>query len=335
MANAEHVERLKQGRAIWNTWREEHREVIWPDLREADLNRADLSETRLHGADLVRASLSKANLSGASLTGADLRAADLSGANLTGAYLIEANLSGTDLSGADLRGTNLYVADLREADLKGADLREAELFSTIFARIDLRTVKGLATIHHHGPSNIELFSVQLPHDGSALHFLRGVGVPDEWIDDYRAHMMHPIQYHSCFISYCSKDEMLAKRLHADLQDVGVRCWFAPEDMKIGDRIRTKINEAIHLQDKLLLLLSEQSVNSAWVEAEVKMALAKERREQRDVLFPVRLDESVLRTEQPWAKQLRLSRHIGDFTLWTNPEVYKVALERLLRDLKQG
>jgi hypothetical protein len=48
----------------------------------------------------------------------------------------------------------------------------------------------------------------------------------------------PFQYYSCFISYSSRDEALAQRLHADLQVDGVRCWFAPEDLKIGDEFRT-------------------------------------------------------------------------------------------------
>ena len=41
--------------------------------------------------------------------------------------------------------------------------------------------------------------------------------------------MSPIEFYSCFISYSSKDEEFAKRLHADLQSNGVRCWFAPEE----------------------------------------------------------------------------------------------------------
>jgi hypothetical protein len=192
----------------------------------------------------------------------------------------------------------------------------------------------LTTIHHAEPSTIELFSVQLPQDGGALHLLRGVGVPDEWIDDYRTHMMHPIQYHSCFISYSSIDETLAHRLHADLQAQGVRCWFAPEDMKIGDKIRNRIDEAIHLQEKLLLLLSEHSIASSWVEAEVEAALEKEDQQKRAVLFPIRLDESVMHTSQAWAATLRRMRHIGDFMRWADPQAYQQAFDRLLRDLKK-
>jgi uncharacterized protein YjbI with pentapeptide repeats len=148
------------------------------------------------------------------------------------ADLSEADLSRTDLSRADLSRTDLIGANLSRAKLSRADLSGAVLGEAVLAHIDLCTTTGLQTIDHAGPSYIELFSVQLPPDGSALHFLHGAGVPDEWIAFWRATMMHPIQYHSCFLSYSSHDTRLAERLHADLQARGVRCWFAPEDLKI-------------------------------------------------------------------------------------------------------
>jgi len=142
-----------------------------------------------------------------------------------------------------------------------------------------------------------------------------------------------VQYHSCFISYSSKDEMLARRLHDDLQEQGVRCWFAPEDLKIGEEFRPRIDEAIDTQDKLLLLLSEHSIASTWVKAEVEAALEKEDHQKRGVLFPIRLDDSVMQTTQAWAALLRRTRHIGDFTHWTDSQAYQQAFDRLLRDLK--
>jgi hypothetical protein len=180
-------------------------------------------------------------------------------ANLSEADLMEAKLIGSDLSGADLSGINLVGADLMDVNLRDANLAGAFMGKTILAHIDLRGAKGLASINHWHPSTIESHSVQLSQDGSVLHFLRGTGVPDTLVDFYFAKMRHSIQYFSVFISYSSKDEIVAKRLHEDLQANGVRCWFAPEDLKIGDKIRTRIDEAIHLQDKLLLLLSEHSL----------------------------------------------------------------------------
>ena len=50
---------------------------------------------------------------------------------------------------------------------------------------------------------------------------------------------------------------------------------ATQNMKIGNKFRQRIDEAIHLQDKLLLLLSEHSIASTWVENEVEAALEGE------------------------------------------------------------
>jgi hypothetical protein len=51
------------------------------------------------------------------------------------------------------------------------------------------------------------------------------------------------EFYSCFISYSTKDHDFAERIYADLQSKGVRCWFAPEDLKIGDRFRQRIDES--------------------------------------------------------------------------------------------
>jgi hypothetical protein len=37
--------------------------------------------------------------------------------------------------------------------------------------------------------------------------------------------------------------------------------------------------------------------------------------------------------QPWAADIRRSRHIGDFTGWQTHSAYQKAFERLLRDLR--
>jgi TIR domain len=104
-------------------------------------------------------------------------------------------------------------------------------------------------------------------------------------------------------------------------------------MKIGDKIRVRIDESIHKYDKLLLVLSENSVASDWVEKEVETAFEKERQQHKTVLFPIRLDDTVMHTTQAWAADIRRTRHIGDFRSWKNHDDYKKAFDRLLRDLK--
>jgi hypothetical protein len=56
-------------------------------------------------------------------------------------------------------------------------------------------------------------------------------------------------------------------------------------MKIGDKIWPRVEESIHLYDKLLLVLSEHSIASNWVAYEVERALNKEPEGKPNVLFP--------------------------------------------------
>jgi len=353
MANQEEVDLLKQSVEQWNKWRKRNQAQFDPmdvnlnlshvdlshadlsnlNLSEAILSKADLSNTILDDVDLSDSDLSEADLSRAQVSRSLLRQTNLNRANLIETALMLTDMIGTDLSWANLSNAYLATVNLTAVNLSHANLSGAKLRGATIAEVDLRSVKGLAEIMHEQPSVVQLHTVQFPQDGSALHFLRGTGIPDEYIDIWRTTMMHPVQYHSLFISYSSKDETFARRLHADLQAKGIRCWFAPEDLKTGTKFRQRIDEAIHLQDKLLLLLSEHSIASAWVENEVEAALEKEDRQQREVLFPVRLDESVMYTSQAWAAKLRRTYHIGDFTTWTNPQAYQQAFERLLRDLK--
>jgi TIR domain len=142
-----------------------------------------------------------------------------------------------------------------------------------------------------------------------------------------------IEFYSCFISYSSKDDAFARQLHADLQAAGVRCWFVPEDMMIGDRIRPRIDESIRMYDRLLLVLSEHSVSSKWVEFEVEAAMDREQEGKPPVLFPVRLDNTVMESTTAWAAHIKRTRHIGDFTRWKNHDDYQKAFTGLLRDLK--
>jgi hypothetical protein len=204
----------------------------------------------------------------------------------------------------------------------------------MFGDVDLSVVKGLETVEHMGPSTIGIDTIYRSGGNIPEAFLKGAGVDDTFITYTRSLVGKAIEYYSCFLSYSSKDDAFARRLYADLQSHNVRCWFAPEDLKWGERIRTGIDEAIRLHDKLLLILSRHSVASGWVEREVKMALDRERKEKRTILFPVRLDDAVQDCPYAWATEIRHERNIGDFTRWKKShDAYQKAFSRLLRDLK--
>jgi len=123
--------------------------------------------------------------------------------------------------------------------------------------------------------------------------------------------------------------------------LGVRCWFAPHDVQGGKKLHEQIDEAIRLHDKLLLILSPHSVESERVKTEIAKARKREVRDQRRVLFPIRL--SPFETLRDWecfdadtgkdsAREIR-EYFIPDFSNWTSHDSYQEAFQRLIGDLK--
>jgi uncharacterized protein YjbI with pentapeptide repeats len=364
MANQEQLDVLRQGPKVWNRWRKENPDHILDfggaDLSGEILSNAILSNANLSGTSLGHARLSGADLSGANLSRAYCSGADFSRANLRGARLLTAdfrvaklltadlrnadlsgsNLSGVNLSNMDLSGVSLTGTNLMRACLRGVNLHRAKFNETVFGDTDLNGVIGLVTCKHQGPSTIDFRTIaksgRLP-----LEFLRGCGLPDTLIEYLPSLLNEPIQFYSCFISYSTKDQEFADRLHADLQNKGVRCWFAPHDMQAGKRIHEQIDEAIRVYERLLLILSPASMESEWVEMEIAKARKRELQEERRMLFPVRLvDFETLRDWECFdadvgkdsAREIR-EFYIPDFSNWKDHDCYQKEFEKLLRDLK--
>jgi hypothetical protein len=377
MANPEQLEILNQGVDAWNKWRHERPDVR-PDLNGTDLSGRDLSGARLVGADLSGAKLSGidlvdanlrdadlshadlshadlrrvilrgADLRGADLRDADLRHADLSGADLSGAdlfnaILIGANLCGTNLCDANLVYTNLSHTNLSRANLGGADFTNATLALTTFADNDLSEVKGLGKVLHVAPSSIGVDTLYKSAGKIPEEFLRGCGIPDDFIAFIPSHfgVQQAIQFYSCFISYSTRDEEFARRLNSRMRDEKLRVWFAPEDMKGGRKLQEQIERAIQLHDRLLLVLSEDSMQSEWVINEVQRARETEIKEGRRKLFPITIVEFEkvkawrrfdADTGKDLAKEVR-EYFVPDFSNWKDHDAFEKAFERLLLDLR--
>ena len=152
-----------------------------------------------------------------------------------------------------------------------------------------------------------------------------------------------VQLSSCFISYSTKDQGFADRLYKDLTSKGVHCWFAGHDMKGGKKIKDQIFDEIQLRDRMLLILSDFSIRSTWVETEIAKARKRELQEKRKILFPIRLVD--FERLQKWecfdsetgtdtAAEIR-SYFIPDFSNWNHRDAYQRAIDGLLRDLAQN
>jgi hypothetical protein len=340
--NREDVVRLRKGVEAWNAWRRLHPDVV-ANLREARLDGVNLTDASLGKADLTEASLSRANLTRANLSRAFLVRADLTDANLTDTFLGSTDFSGANLCRTNLTRATLVCANFRSAFLKGTIFTDATLDRTIFAFTNLTSTVGLDSCTHLGPSVIDQFTLRLSRQLSP-HFLRRCGLPDRLID-YLPSLVDgsPNQFYSCFISYSTADQAFADRLYADLQDRGVRCWFAPHDMQAGKKIHEQIDQAIRAHDRLLLILSDTSMTSPWVKHEIAKARAEEIAQKRRVLFPISL-VSFDRVKmwqhfdadlgQDLAKEIR-QYFVPDFSRWDNDTMYRPMFEKLVAGLKDG
>jgi hypothetical protein len=103
--------------------------------------------------------------------------------------------------------------------------------------------------------------------------------------------------------------------------------------QIGDKIHSRIDQAIRVHEKLLLVLSADSIRSTWVEKEVEAGFEREEREKKTILFPIRLDSAVMETGQAWAADIRRTRYMGDFSRWKEHDPYTKAFDQLRRDLR--
>jgi uncharacterized protein YjbI with pentapeptide repeats len=234
---------------------------------------------------------------------------------------------------------NLELANFRKVNLSrtviaGANLEQAIVGQTSFVDIDLSEVKGLATVRHIVPSTIGIDTIYKSKGNIPEVFLRGCGVPEDMIAYARSLRGKTIDFYSCFISHSAQDKKFCERLYADLQAKGVRIWYFPEDAKWGATVWGEIDRSIKIYDKLVVVLSEHSLQSKPVLREIQRSLDREDKEHKNILFPIRIDDYVFAKWEHERKADVVEKVVGDFSGWDKDAAkYDKAFEKLLRGLQ--
>ena len=346
MANEKQLKILKQGVESWNKWREENPRVEI-NLREAVIKESNLYKINLFSADLSDATFDKVNLYGANLVDTNF-----SGANLENSDFESAELWNTNFAGANLTGALFDEATINNVLLSKADFTKGIFGGTILVNIDLSTTIGLETIEHNSPSSVGIDTIQRSKGKIPIEFLRGCGLSDWEIESaklykpnmsseeinmiqYRIHDLlanRPLQISPIFISYSHTDGTFVDCLEVKLIDQGVRFWRDIHDAKAG-RLETQINKAIRYNPTVLLILSENSTKSDWVEHEVRLARKLEKDIDRDVLCPIALDDSWKTCKWPARiKEQIMEYNILDFSAWNQEAQFKKLFTKLIDGL---
>jgi len=332
-------------------------------LIAANLNRANLTDAivkdvnlniaRLGGAELVHANLRNADFGGADLNHANLWKANLIEANFNGAEISEADLSAAELSGAYFKGANLSRSNLHGAHLRNTKFGGAWMAETIFVNSDLSVALELEDVNHSGPSRISTDTFALSKGKIPEVFLRGCGLSDWEIEEtklynpelnnedinkilyriYDLRATQAIQISPLFLSYNHADGAFVDMIGNHLTEKGIRYWRDIHEMKAG-RLEKQIDRAIRQNPTVLLILSKHSLNSDWVEHEVRSARELEKEMGRDVLCPVALDDSWKSSK--WPKRVMeqiMEYNILDFSAWEDDSKFDSMFRKLIDGLQ--
>ncbi len=94
--------------------------------------------------------------------------------------------------------------------------------------------------------------------------------------------------HDVFISYSSKNSAAAQAICHQLEDNNIKCWMAPRDIPVGAKYASVITQAIKECKAVVLVFSEYSAVSPWVESEINIAFSN-----RKPIVPYKIDTTPL------------------------------------------
>lgn len=310
------------------------------NMRGADLRGADLS-----GADLDRTVLSDANLSGANLTGANLQRSSLIGAKLVGANLTGANFSGADLVRSDLTDAVLNDADMFQTrvwgcTVNGADFSGAALGYTVFQDCDLRNAVGLERVRHDAPSSIGVDTVYRSGGRLPGVFLSGAGVPGSIAALQETIAAAGQARGEFYISCRDDDEEFARKLSADLEQLGITTWVFSERVRgnalvsrLSSSDQEEIERWLRNYDKLIVVASARAIEYETILNDITAARDKQQAADRWLLYFVAPDDGLMRPGGRAARNMAAENVIFDLRAG-DEGTYQAELAKLADALKQ-
>ena len=127
--------------------------------------------------------------------------------------------------------------------------------------------------------------------------------------------------------------IVGDHLEKYLNDSGIRFWRDIHHATSG-RLEKQVDRAIRHHPTFLLILSEHSVKSDWVEYEAQKARELEKELKRDVLCPVALDGSWETCDWDGKLRQQIEKYlILDFSAWKNRTTFNDQFGKLIRGLR--
>lgn len=124
------------------------------------------------------------------------------------------------------------------------------------------------------------------------------------------------------MSHSSSDKPFVHRLAHCLEQHNIQVWIDEAELDIGDSLISKIGEGIYECDFIAAIISERSVDSAWVQKELQLAMTREITGKEIRVLPILIDRCAQRL--PYYLRDKL---YADFS---RPDSFPYESERVLR-----
>ena len=92
-----------------------------------------------------------------------------------------------------------------------------------------------------------------------------------------------------FICHASEDKPAARELALAMKTIGAEVWFDEWEIKVGQSIVQKINDALGKVSHLIVILSHNSINKPWVKKEFSSALMRQLSQDSITVLPLLID----------------------------------------------
>lgn len=250
---------------------------------------------------------------------------------------------------ADFVECSLYGTLFDGTNLDGANFAQSKLSGTSFTgACSLVGTRGLDATRSIAPSSISTDTLAKSVGSLPDHFLAGIGLSDWEIEFNKLHAsdlnsravediaykvaqlrtQSPIQLESLFVSYSHLDRSFVDKLCERLKTERIAFFRDSNDLVAGP-LEKQLSRAMRLNPTVVIVLSQNSVASDWVEWEANEARSIEKELGRPVLCPIALDDRWKTATWPGPLKMQMTKyHILPFNEWENAARFDEAYAKL-------
>lgn len=275
--------------------------------------------------DLSGANLQGAFLAGAYLEGTILKLANLREANLFGAWFGSADLSMADLTGAHLQNTDFEYSSMEGAELWKAEINLDTKLDGVYwgedfvlatersGRLDCAEAVYRTLKQHRRESGDyrtaaefhfrEMECIRKQRGGVVAPSIPEISTRDLYSDGGKALRANAIinylraanaslsrESPGVFLCHSSADSTIVRELAIALLTNGVKVWIDEAEIHVGETLMEKIEAGIVGSKYLVVVLSNNSINSPWCAKELDIAIGHQIAQKGITVLPVLIEE---------------------------------------------